>query len=94
MRLDYTAVVFKEGKQFVAHTPELDVSSCATTQKKALTNLAEAVQLFIDEAQRMGTLTQILSEAGYTRRKTTLTPPKLVTQQSLSLSLPLVNARS
>jgi len=64
MRLDYTAIVFKEGKSFVAHSPELDVSSCASSKRKALENLAEAVELFVDEARRMGTLEQILAEAG------------------------------
>jgi hypothetical protein len=93
MRLQFTALVFKERKQYVAHTPGLDVSSCARTQKKALENLCEAVRLSLEEAQKMGTLDQILQEAGYVRRRTAIKAPKLVTHQRLSLPLPLVNAR-
>jgi len=29
MRIEFTTQVFKEGKMFVALTPELEVSSCA-----------------------------------------------------------------
>ena len=51
---------FKEGRSYVAHTQELDVSSCGSTRQKALANLKEAVRLFLEEADRMGTLDQIL----------------------------------
>jgi len=57
--------IFKEGRTFVAHTRELDLSSCGGSQQKALENLTEAVRLFLDEANKMGTLEQILEEAGY-----------------------------
>jgi len=30
MKTEFTSQVFKEGKMFVAHTPELDISSCTT----------------------------------------------------------------
>ena len=47
----------------MAHTRELDVSSCGGTQQKALQNLKEAVGLFLEEAGNRGTLEQILAEA-------------------------------
>jgi predicted RNase H-like HicB family nuclease len=53
----------------VAHTRELDVSSCGGTRHKALQNLKEAVRLFLEEAEKMGTLEQILEEAGYLKGK-------------------------
>jgi predicted RNase H-like HicB family nuclease len=60
MRIEFTTQVFKEGKTYVAYTPELDVSSCARTEEKARRNLIEAVRLFLEEAGKMGTLDQIL----------------------------------
>jgi len=55
-----TTQIFKEGRSFVAHTPELDVSSCGRTKEKASRNLKEAVRLFLEEVAKMGTLDQIL----------------------------------
>lgn len=65
MDIQFTTRIFKEGRTFVAHALELDVSSCGGTKDKALSNLREAVRLFLDEAERMGTLDQILREADY-----------------------------
>jgi hypothetical protein len=78
----------------VAHTRELDVSSCGGTRQKALRNLKEAVRLFLDEAERMGTLEQILEEAGYLKRKSKLQGPKFITTQRVSLPLPLEDAKT
>jgi predicted RNase H-like HicB family nuclease len=65
MEIQFTTQIFKEGRTFVAHTPELDVSSCGSTKEKALKNLKEAVGLFLEEAEKLGTLEQIMEEAGY-----------------------------
>jgi hypothetical protein len=42
-----------------------DVSSCGCTLDEARKNLKIAVNLFLEEAERMGTLEEILSEAGF-----------------------------
>jgi predicted RNase H-like HicB family nuclease len=88
MDIHFTTQVFKEGRTFVAHTPQLDVSSCGTTREKAVTNLREAVRLFLEEASNMGTLEQILEEAGYLKTKSKISGPVLVGTQELSLPLP------
>ena len=67
MDLHFTTHVFKEGRTFIAHTPQLDVSSCGGTRDRAVKNLREAVRLFLEEAARMGTLDQILDAAGFIR---------------------------
>lgn len=75
MDIRFTTQIFKEGRTFVAHTPELDVSSCGGTKEKASKNLKEAVRLFLEEATKMGTLGQILEEAGYSKRNNKLEGP-------------------
>jgi predicted RNase H-like HicB family nuclease len=67
MNIQFTIRTFKEGRSFVAHAIDLDVSSCGGTREKALKNLHEAVTLLLEEAETMGTLTQILEECGYSR---------------------------
>lgn len=68
MRLvPYTSELFEEDGQVVAVCPELNVSSYGDTPAKALDSLKEAVELFLEECQRMGTLDTVLEEAGYRR---------------------------
>ncbi len=47
--MDFTAVIKKGEKQFVALCPELDVVSQGPTIEKAIENLQEAVELYIEE---------------------------------------------
>jgi predicted RNase H-like HicB family nuclease len=63
--IPYTSQLFNEDKQFVAVCPELGVSSFGESPNEALDSLQEAVTLFLEECQRMGTLEVVLEEAGY-----------------------------
>jgi len=65
VQVDYDMIVFREGQSYVAYCPELDVSSCGREVDEARGNLKTAVRLFIEECNRMGTLDQVLQEAGY-----------------------------
>jgi hypothetical protein len=92
MEIQFTTRIFKEGRTFVAQALELDVSSCGGSKQKALGNLKEAVRLFLEEAERMGTLEQILEEAGYGKRKQKIARPNFISVQSVSL--PLTHAKA
>ncbi len=94
MDIQFTTRVFKEGRTFVAHALEFDVASCGGTKEKAVSNLKEAVRLFLEEAEKMHTLDQILAESGYTKRKTKIETPKFISVQQDSLAMPLIHARA
>lgn len=47
--MELSAVVRKEGKRYVSRCPELDVASQGPTIETALTNLKEAVELFLED---------------------------------------------
>ena len=79
---------------YVAYAPELDVSTCATTKAKAQKNLKEAVRLFLEEAEKMGTLHQILEEAGFVERNKKLAGLKFITTERITLPLDLVHAKA
>ena len=93
MEIQFTTRIFKEGRTYVAHALELDVSSCGGTKHKSIENLREAVRLFLQEADKMGTLDQILQEAGYRRAKEKIASPKFIGVQRMSLPLPLTHAK-
>ena len=61
MKILLTSQIFREGRMYVAYTPELDLSSCATTESKAQKNLLEAVRLFLEEAEKKDSLDGILA---------------------------------
>ena len=65
--IDYDVIVFKEDATYIAYCPELDVSSCGNTVEHAKEMLNTAVRLFLEEADKMGTLSDILEEARYKR---------------------------
>ena len=47
--MEFTAIIRKGEKQFVALCPELDVVSQGYTVEESLKNLKEAVELYIEE---------------------------------------------
>ena len=93
MEIQFTTRIFREGKTFVAYAQELDISSCGRTKEKAFANLKEAVGLFLEEAEKMGTLETILEEAGYKKTKATLQVPKPISVQRVSLPVPLTHVK-
>ena len=92
MKIQFTSQIFREARMYVAYSPELDVSSCAATAAKAQKNLVEAVRLFPEEAEKKGTLDQILKEAGFVRRKQTLVGPRPVTSRRVTVPLSTLHA--
>ena len=64
-KIEYTVQVWQEGKQFVAHAMPLDVMSCGSTAAAASQALREAVELYLVTVAEVGTLAEVLEEAGY-----------------------------
>lgn len=85
--IDYDVIVFKEDETFIAYCPELDISSCGNDVEQAKEMLKTAVKLFIEEAEKMGTLEDILEESRYKKGAGgRWLPPKLVATELVSLS--------
>lgn len=64
-KIIFNSEIFKEGDVYVALCPELNVSSFDDTIEGAKASLKEAVEAFIEECDTMGTLDEILEEAGF-----------------------------
>jgi predicted RNase H-like HicB family nuclease len=84
IQVPYTSQFFAEDNQIVAICPELNVSSFADTVDEALASLQEAVTLFLEECQDMGTLEIVLEEAGYQRDSQM--PERWVRRQPLQIN--------
>lgn len=86
LQIDFDVIVFKENNTYVAYCPELDVSSCGSSIEHAKEMLRTAVRLFLDEAEKMGTLKDILEEANYVKDSSgKWMPPKLVATELASI---------
>jgi predicted RNase H-like HicB family nuclease len=85
--ISFTVHTFKEGKTFVAYVPELDLSSCGGTDQEARKNIRDAVRGFLEASAEMGTLTEILEEAGYERDGETWRAPEFVSLDRLTMSV-------
>ncbi len=52
--------IFKEGKYFIAHTPVLNLSVQGKTEGDVRKRFADAVVLFFEELEDMGTTDEVL----------------------------------
>jgi len=91
LQVPYTSQLFREDDLIVAVCPELNVSSFGETPEEALSSLQEAVTLFLEACQEMGTLEMVLEEAGYRRdekafHRWLLPQPFLVKQLEVSVA--------
>jgi predicted RNase H-like HicB family nuclease len=87
--IEFTSLIFKEGETFVSYCPELSVASCGDSVEEARRRLPEAVRLFLEESQRMGTLEEILHEEGFVRHDGTglsWSPPPLIATEHMQLA--------
>ncbi|MBI5885159.1 MAG: hypothetical protein HZB85_01070 [Deltaproteobacteria bacterium] len=85
--IDYDVIVFNEEEAFVAYCPELDVSSCGKSVEQAKGMLNTAVRLFLEEAEKIGTLEDILSESRYKKDAAgRWIAPRLVATEHVSVS--------
>jgi predicted RNase H-like HicB family nuclease len=59
-----TFAITAEPPYFVSECKELGVASCGDTREKALTNLKEAVLLYLETLEEYGERQQVLAKAG------------------------------
>ena len=79
--------IFKERNTYVAYVPALDVSSCGATDDEARRNIRDAVSGYLETSADMGTLDEILQEAGYERQGEHWRAPEFVSVDRLTMSI-------
>jgi predicted RNase H-like HicB family nuclease len=65
LQVHLPVAVKQEGRWFISSCPVLDVHSQGPTQKKAVQNIIEALQLFFVRCYEHGTLNRVLRKAGF-----------------------------
>jgi len=87
MEISVRIEIFKEGDVYVALSPELNVSSFGETIEDAKSSIKEAVEAFLEECEKMGTLKDILEESGFSKTNNSWKSRKPVREESLALAL-------
>lgn len=63
--LKTTIEFWREGKLYVARSPELDMVAQGNSLEEARQNLFEVIEIQFEEMKELGTLDEFLLEAGY-----------------------------
>ncbi|HLC94668.1 MAG TPA: hypothetical protein VJH96_03825 [Patescibacteria group bacterium] len=79
--------ILKEGKNFIAYTPALDISTVGDTFEEAKKRFGELVQIFFEEVIKRGTLDEVLSELGWKKQEKTFIPPVVVSHDVETFSI-------
>ena len=87
MQLSVSIEVFKEGDQYVALAPELNVSSFGESIDDARMSLKEALEAFLEECAEMGSLEQVLEESGFSKTGDSWQPRKPVLEENLAVAV-------
>ncbi len=87
MKISVRIEIFKEEDVYVALSPELNVSSFGETIEDTKKSVKEAIEAFIEECERMGTLEDILEESGFSKTNDSWESRKPVAEEALAFAL-------
>jgi len=87
MKISLRVEVFKEGDVYVAWSPQLNVSSFGETIEDAEKSIKEAIEAFVEECQKMGTLEEVLEESGFSKIGDFWESRRLVAEEDLAVAI-------
>ncbi len=87
MNISVRVEIFKEGDIYVALSPELNVSSFGDTIEDARKSVKEAIEAFIEECERMGTLEDVLEESGFSKTNDSWVSRRPVSEEALAFAI-------
>ena len=83
-------IIKQEDKGYSVICPELNVASQGETFEEAISNIKEAVELYIETAEELGTLDDVLEQLGLTKedlKKKSLIPRVVTTNVPIEISV-------
>jgi predicted RNase H-like HicB family nuclease len=70
--------ILREGKNYIAYSPVLDLSTSAASVEKAEKRFSEAANIFFEELVEESRLDDVLSDLGWIREKKQWSPPVII----------------
>ncbi len=87
MKISVKIEIFKEGDAYVALAPDINVSSFGETVEDAKKSIKEAIGIFVEECQEIGTLEDVLEESGFSKLNNTWESRKPVSEENIAFAL-------
>ncbi len=81
-------VITKQGHQFVAYSPALDISTVGNSKRNVQKRFEELVSLFLEELAQAGTMYDVLTELGWKQVKKVWNPPQVVSTNTIAVKMP------
>jgi predicted RNase H-like HicB family nuclease len=75
MKIELNIDYFEEDGVIVALSPELQVSSFGDTLAEAEKSIKEALELFFEGCETLGTLNEVLEESGFRKKSVAIFSP-------------------
>jgi predicted RNase H-like HicB family nuclease len=82
-------VITKQGHQYVAYTPALDISTVGKSEKDVQKKFEELVTIFLEEIIEAGTVRQVLTELGWSKKEKAWNPPEVVSTDTIGINIPV-----
>ncbi len=87
IQVELPVSILREGKNFVAYTPALDISTAGKTYEEVQKRFSELVGIFFEELIAMDTLDKVLTDLGWHKVHSKWQPPVVVSMDSMAVSL-------
>ncbi len=89
MEFNLPVSIFREGKNFIAYTPVLDLSTSADNYDRVKKRFEEIVGIFFEETIKNGDINSVLKNLGWRRIKKSWSPPTVISQELKNIKVPL-----
>jgi predicted RNase H-like HicB family nuclease len=80
--------LIKEGNNYIAYSPALDMATHAKTIEKAKKRFGEAAELYLESVIESDKLDEVLTNLGWAKVKGQLTPPTIIAREMSSVAVP------
>lgn len=80
--------ILREKNRYIAYTTALDLSTSGRTYQEVKRRFGEAVNIFFEELEKMGTLDEVLQNLGWRKMQKQWQPPVVVSHESEIVRVP------
>jgi len=90
LKVNLPVSIIREGKNFVAYTPALDLSTSGKSYDETKKRFEEIVEIFFEETIKKGTFEESLRDLGWKKVQSKWTPPIVISQESRTFQVPAI----
>lgn len=89
MQVTLQVSIIRQGKQYIAYSPALDLSTSGKNIREAHGRFSELIDIFFEEIIEKNTIDVVLRDLGWVKIKKHWEPPQIISQKSLDVSVPV-----